>query len=564
MFRSPWWLAAAVPALAAAAGLLAWAAARRRAVASALGREAALARVTEDAAARRRWSAGLRLAALALVFLALAGPRWGVELVETRGAARQVVIAVDVSLSMLTPDVKPDRLERAKASLSLLLEQLKGARVGVVAFAGDAQAICPLTSDVDAAKELLGALEAGAVPTPGTAIGTALRTATAMIGRYPGAKSVVLLTDGEDHKSDPLGAAKEAAASGVRVYTVGIGTSEGEPIPLDGGGYKKDRQGATVVSRLGEDALAQIARETGGAYYRTSPGQDEIAEIAQKIDAGEAAQGLAGTSARWRDRYPWPLGLAFLLLLVEMALPLIPLRRAAPAAALALALLGAAAPSRAASFEGALRDANKKYGDGKYDDALEAYGEASARRPSDPRPVFNAGDALYRLDRDSDAAGAFGSVAEQSAVPAPVRAAAFYNLGNARYQDGDYAGAADAYRAALTLQPGDAAARRNLVVALNRKRNPPPPHKKNTPNPKKTPDQSPRPQDQNRKDQDQGGGRSTPPAKTRPQDQMTREDAERVMRAVAEREKAARRNAGQAPAYGRKPPPPRSPTEEDW
>jgi Ca-activated chloride channel family protein len=465
---------------------------------------------------------------------------------------------------MRTPDVRPTRLERAKASLSTLLDQLRGDRVGVVAFAGDAQIVCPLTADVDAAKELLGALEVGAVPTPGTSIGGALRVATAMIGRYPGQKNVILLTDGEDHKSDPLGAAKEAAASGVRVFTIGIGTPEGEPIPLEGGGYKKDARGSTVVSRLGEEMLTQVAKETGGDYARSSPGEDEIANIVAKIQAGDPAKGLAGTAARWRNHYAWPLGLAFLLLLLELALPLLSPRRAAGAAAVLLLLAASSRRAGAATFEGSLRAANKTYDDGNYEDALEQYGEASGRRPADPRPVFNAGDALYRLDRDTDAAGAFDSVAARRDAPAPLRAAALYNMGNARYRNGDYAGAADAYRGALSLNPGDEDARKNLVIALNRKKNPPPPQKKKDKNDQKKDEDKKNPQNQPKdqnQDQDKNQGNQTKP---RPQDSLTREDADRVMRTVAEREKAERKQAPPAAAYGRKPPPPKSPTEEDW
>lgn len=563
MFRAPLWLAAGAGAAAAAWALLAWASARRARVAEALGRLETLRRSSEDPSRPRRAAAVLRVSALALVFAALAGPQWGVELVETRGAARQVVVAVDVSLSMLTPDVKPDRLTRAKAALALLLDQMKGERVGVVAFAGDAQTICPLTSDVDAAKELLSSLQVGDIPTPGTAIGSAIRVASAMIGRYSGEKNVVLLTDGEDHHSDPLAAAKEAAASGVRVFTIGIGTPEGEPIPVEGGGYKKDARGSTIVSRLGEDMLAAAARETGGDYYRTSPGEDEIAAIAAKIKAGRGAEGLAGTAPRWRDRYEWPLALAFLLLLAELALPLLsrlPRRRAANAA-LALLLVVAASPRARAAGEGLLRDANKRYQEGNYDDALELYGEASGRRPSDPRPVFNAGDALYRLDRDSDAAGAFDSVAARRDAPAPLRSAALYNLGNSLYRGGDYKAAADAYRRSLSLNPADPDARRNLAVALFRQKNPPPPRDKKKDD--KKDDKKDQPPDPKKDQNKGGGGEKSGQTKTRPQDALSKDDAERLMRAVADREKAERKQAAPSSAYGRKRTP-KPPTEEDW
>lgn len=559
MFRDPFWLALALPALAAAWALSAWAEARRARVAAVLGRTETLARLVEGAAAGRRPAARLRLAALALLLAALAGPQWGVELVETRGSARQVVVAVDVSLSMLAQDAKPSRLERAKRSLSLLLESMRGERVGVVAFAGAAHVVCPLTHDVEAAKQMLEALDAGAVPTPGTEIGSAIRTASAMVGRFTGAKTVVLLTDGEDHRSDPLGAAREAAAAGVRVFAVGIGTTEGEPIPLEGGGYKKDPKGGTVISRLGEESLARVAQTTGGGYYRSSPGMDEVAEIAAKIKAGDPSRGLAGTAARWRDRYAWPLSLAFLFLCLEMALPLlnfkVRFKRSSPF--LTAALLLAAASARAAFPEGTLREGNRKYRAGEYDRALELYGEASGRKPADPRPVFNAGDALFRLERDSDAAGAFDAVALNHAAPRDLRADALYNLGNSRLRTGDYDGAAEAYRRSLGLAPADPDARRNLVIALHRRKNPPP--KQDKKDDKKDP--PPKPEN---KDKGGGGGSDKPnqPPRARPQDSMPREDAERVLRAVADREKSARPRSPDA-ANGRRAPA-RPPSEEDW
>ncbi|HAZ08230.1 MAG TPA: hypothetical protein DCZ01_06860 [Elusimicrobia bacterium] len=559
MFKDPFWLALALPVLAAAAGLSAWAGMLRARVASALGRPETLSRIVEGAAGDRLLAARLRLAALALLLAALAGPQWGVELMETRGSARQVVVAVDVSLSMLAQDAKPSRLERAKKSLSLLLESMRGERVGVVAFAGAAHVVCPLTHDVEAAKQILEALDGGAVPTPGTEIGSAIRAASAMAGRFTGAKTVVLLTDGEDHRSDPLGAAREAAAAGVRVFAVGIGTAEGEPIPLEGGGYKKDQKGGTVISRLGEETLARVAQATGGGYYRSSPGMDEISEIVAKIKAGDPSRGLAATAARWRDRYAWPLSLACLLICLEMTLPLLTFKvrfkRARPL--LAAALLLAAASARAAFPEGTLREGNRKYRAGEYDRALELYGEASGRKPSDLRPVFNAGNALFRLERDSDAAGAFDAVARNRTAPRDLRADALYNLGNSRLRAGDYGGAAEAYRSSLGLAPSDPDTRRNLVIALHHLKNPPP--KQDKKDDKKNP--PPKPEN---KDKGGEGGADKPnqPPRARPQDSMSREDAERVLRAVADREKAARPRSPDA-ANGRRTPA-RPPSEEDW
>lgn len=544
MIRDWRWLLAALPALAAAWSLAAWGRRRREAVAAALGRAETVRRCAEDAARPRALRAKLRLGALACLFLALAGPRWGVELVETRSDARQVVVAVDVSLSMQAQDVKPSRLERAKGALALLLDQLKGERVGVVAFAGEAQTVCPLTSDVEAAKQLLSALEPGAIAVPGTAVGSAIRLGASMAGRYPGTKAVVLITDGEDHGTDPAGAAAEAAASGVRVFAVGVGTPEGEPIPVGGPGeYKKDDKGATVVTRLAEKTLAEAAERTGGAYFRSSPGEEEIGAIAAAIKGGAAAPGLSGTANRWKDRAALPLSLAFALLLAELLVPLVPAgsgaaparpRAAAPLAALVLlALAGRAA---AATAEGELRAGNRHYGAGRYAEALERYGAAAGRRPRDERPLFNAGDALYRLERWDDASKAWAAAAERRGAAASARAASLYNLGGARYRAGDYKGAAEAYRASLALDPRDADARHNLAVALKRLRQPPP-----------RKDKGDKDKNGGEKDKPQPDGRRPQPSNPRKSEQLTREEAEQVMRAVAEREKGAQKRAAPPP-----------------
>lgn len=559
MFLQPRWLAAGLLILPAAWALLRWAEARRRRVGEALGNRRVLASTITG---ERKSLSGLRLAAVALLLTALAGPQFGVELVETRSDTRQAVVVVDVSLSMLAPDIKPNRLERAKASLSLLIDQLRGERIGVVAFAGDAQTICPLTQDADAAKQLLGAIEAGAVPTPGTAVGAALRAAVGMLGRYPGGKAVILLTDGEDHKSDPLGAAREAAAAGVTVFTVGIGTPEGELIPAIDGTHHKDAKGATVVSRLDEGVLAQIARETGGAYYRTTPGSDEIADIARRIRELDAAKGVSGTASLWRNRYAWPAAGALLLLLAELLLPLAPRRFAAGrAAALAALALLAAGRAGAASAEGELRAGNRLYGKERYEAALDRYGAAAAKRPSDPRPAFNAGGALYRLEKLDDATAMYEALAARKEVPAAVRAAALYNLGDARFKAQDFPAAAAAFRASLSLAPGDADARRNLAVAVKAMKRPPQSGKNK--GPKEGPKDEPKkPDDKEKQDKPEGGGPPPQsPPKSRPQDALTKEEADRILRAVNEREKQAQRQAQEGAARRAQGKPP---SAEDW
>jgi Ca-activated chloride channel family protein len=572
MFREPLYLLAALPVVA-----LAWAAytlgtARRRRMTARLGDEPTLRRLMRpEAPGRRRAQAGLRLGALALIMLAVAGPQWGVEIVETTSASRDVVIAVDVSQSMLAEDVKPNRLARAIEELSLLIDELKTSRVGVIAFAGEPVVICPLTADTTAAKQLLRALDPGAVPVPGTAIGKAIRRAAAMLSRYPGEKTLVILTDGEDHKSDPVGAATEAAAEGVRIFTIGIGSAEGEPIPLkdDSGrveGYKKDKRGATVVSRLGEAELAAIAGKTGGAYFRATPGAVEASEIVKRMaSAGGAEEERRGTARRFRNHFMIPLALAFTLLLLEAAIPETSgepgaetTTAPARAAGLTLLLLGLLLPGRAAAAgaESALRRGNALYDQQAYEPALEQYQRAAGLKPKDARPVFNTGDALYRLEQYDKAAEAFKAAAESGAGPA-ARENAFYNLGNAFFAKQDYGASVNAFRRAVMLDPDDEEARRNLAVALRRLKSPPPKKKDQKNNPKPQP--QPQPKDKPEDKKDGGGGQPPNQPKTRPQDQLSKEDAERLMRAVSERERtgATKRDLNRAPAK-------RPDVEEDW
>ncbi len=575
MFKNPIYLLWLVLAVGFAALLRARAASRRRRLTRILGEPATLTRlVPSETAGRRRLKSALLLSALALLFAALAGPQWGVELVPARSDSRQVFIAVDTSLSMTAEDVPPNRLEKAKRELSLLLASLQGNRVGVLAFAGEAGILCPLTTDIPAAKQILSGLSTASIPVPGTAIGTAMRLAVSSLQRYPGGKALVLLTDGEDHHTDPLGAAEEAAAAGVKIFAIGIGTPEGTPLPVkeeNSGaltGYKKDLRGQTVISRLDEKTLIDMAARTGGGYWRSSPSEDEISEIMRQIMGLEKSQGVVGTSHQYRNRFLFPLGLAFLLLLAEMLIPLSDRPAGGPLSASnrsQISRVGAASllillvllPVRAAAWgqESALRDGNRFYGQRRYQDALQKYREA--QRPGDARPEFNSADALYRTEDYEAAVPRFRRLAQDAKAPPELRAAAFYNLGDALVRKQDYTAAVGAYRNAVLLAPGDQDARHNLAVALRMLRHPPPPRQQCN-NPKNTPQQSKNDASRNKKAGQEKSSPQSQPSAPRPLNQMSKEDAQRIMRSVAEKEKTAK-NPQQVMAPRKQQLP-----EEDW
>ncbi len=236
-----------------------------------------------------------------------------------------IVIVLDTSSSMLAEDIKPNRLTRAKQEIGALLDRLKGDRIGLVAFSGQSFVHCPLTLDYGAARVFLEEFDPGLVSEPGTAIAAAIMTASgAFVREETKYKVMILMTDGEDHEGDPVEMAKKAAEQGIRIYTIGFGRTDGEPIPLkneagDLQGFKKDKQGTVVMSRLNESVLEEIARVTGGKYYRASPGGAELDRIYDEISRMERKEIKSEIFTAYKDWFQIPLALAFLALALEFA-----------------------------------------------------------------------------------------------------------------------------------------------------------------------------------------------------------------------------------------------------
>ena len=239
----------------------------------------------------RRWRNILRLAALALLVVALARPQWGNQVREVEQEGLQVMIALDVSQGMLAQDIQPTRLDRAKLEISDLMERLDGDEVGLVLFSGASFVQVPLTSDYGTARNFLASAHPGVISRPGTAIGDAIRTAIAAFDtRLENQKVLIVMTDGEDRETDVTAAAQEAADAEVLLYTIGFGTPEGEPVPETDSygqviGFKRDAQGKTVISQLDEQALIDIARIGGGRYYRATADGRELDSLLTEIDA---------------------------------------------------------------------------------------------------------------------------------------------------------------------------------------------------------------------------------------------------------------------------------------
>lgn len=272
---------------------------------------------------KQRWKVVLILLGTFFLLFSLARPQLGTKLTLMKREGVDMVIAIDVSLSMLAEDIKPSRLEKAKQEINGLISRMRGDRVGLVAFAGVSFIQCPLTLDYSAAKLFLDIIDVNLIPQPGTAIGDAIRTSIKAFNQKERKyKVLIILTDGEDHDSDPLGAAEEALKEGIRIYTIGIGSVQGEPIPIKDGrgqvtGFKKDKEGSVVVSRLDEVTLQKIALTTGGKYYHATSGEMELDKIYDEISKMEKKELEGKLMTQYEDRYQYFLLISVVLLTIE-------------------------------------------------------------------------------------------------------------------------------------------------------------------------------------------------------------------------------------------------------
>ena len=276
--------------------------------------------------AKEKASRILILIASCFLILALARPQIGARLTMTKRQGVDVIIAIDTSSSMMAQDIKPSRLEKAKLEVASLIDKLKGDRVGILTFSGTSFVQCPLTLDYNAAKMFLNIVAPGMMPRPGTAIGDAIDKATrAFVKKQRKHKVLVLLTDGEDHQTKPIEAAKKAKKQGIVIYAIGIGTKKGEPIPLidESGsvsGYKKDKSGEVVMSRLDDATLQKIALITDGKYYRATGREFELDRIYDEISKMEKKELSNRLFMQHEDRFQYFLAVALILLCIEFAM----------------------------------------------------------------------------------------------------------------------------------------------------------------------------------------------------------------------------------------------------
>lgn len=259
--------------------------------------------------------------ALSSLILALARPQFGSKLRTEKRKGIELMIALDVSNSMLAEDIQPDRLERAKRAISQLVDKLSNDQIGLIVFAGDAYTQLPITADYVSAKLFLNSINPSMVPVQGTAIGSAINLAVKSFDpQFKGSKAIIVITDGENHEDNPVEAAKAAAEQGIAVYTLGMGLPQGGPIPVIVDGqktYMKDKKGNIVVTKLDESMLQQIAEAGHGAYIRANNSQVGLNDLFSEINKMEKSELESQIYSDYDDKFQYFIALAIFLMIID-------------------------------------------------------------------------------------------------------------------------------------------------------------------------------------------------------------------------------------------------------
>jgi Ca-activated chloride channel family protein len=267
----------------------------------------------------------LLLLAIALIIIAIAGPRFGSKLTQVKQEGIDIVIALDVSNSMLAEDIKPNRLERARQELSRLLDRLENDRIGLIVFAGESYTQIPITNDYLSAKMFLASVSTEMISRQGTAIGEAIELAVRSFNANSKAgKAIVIISDGENHEGGVTEACKKAVEKGIRIYTIGMGLPQGVRIPAPGNSYdrdyRRDKAGNFVITRLNEEMLREIAEKGNGAYYRASSPEMGLNSMLAELNKMNK-EGLEYTEySEFEQQFPGIIWIAFALLILEFVL----------------------------------------------------------------------------------------------------------------------------------------------------------------------------------------------------------------------------------------------------
>ena len=501
------------------------------------------------------------LAALALLIIMLARPQMGTKISQEKRTGIETIIALDISNSMLAEDIVPSRLDRSKMMVENLVDHFTNDKIGLIVFAGDAFVQLPITSDYVSAKMFLSSIDPSMMATQGTDIAAAINMGMNSFTQEEGiGKAIIVITDGEDHEGGALEAAEAAKKKGMRVYVLGVGSSQGAPIPIPGtGNFMKDNTGNTVMSALNEDMCKQVAAAGGGVYIHVENNSAAQQQLDNELDKLSKKETSTTVYSDYDEQFQAFGILALLLLIIEICIldrrnPLLKrlslfrregVRREGESRNLKALLLvfyllltpSLLTPAFAQTDRQYVRQGNKQYRAGDFANAEVSYRKAVEKNPRNPQAVYNLGNALMAQKKDSAAIEQYQNAAKLETNPMR-KYRAFHNMGVICQGHKMYGEAIEAYKNALRLNPEDNETRYNLVLCKHQK-NKQDQNQQQNQQQNKQDQQKDEKKDQNKQDQNKNKQKEEKP-------QMSKENAEQLLNAAMQQEKQTQERLNKA------------------
>lgn len=509
--------------------------------------------------------------ALTCLIIAAARPQYGQSERMEKRQGIEVMIALDISNSMLAEDVAPSRLDRAKQMLSKLIDNMSDDKVGLVVFAGEAFTQLPITADYVSAKMFLQHITPALIQTQGTAIGAAINTSIRGFGGEEGkaSRAIILITDGENHEKGAVEAAQKAAELGMHVYVIGIGKPEGSPIPIAGTGeFRKDRQGNVVITHLNEDMCREIAQAGKGFYTRCDNTNTAYRALEQELDKLAKQEIETTTFTDYNEQYQSFAILALLLLVVEFFIfprknKVVTRWNIFRTPATVALLLAISMPVFAQKEAPDIRKGNRQYNDSNYVDAELHYKRALEKNDQSIPANYNIGCAYFREQKYQEAAEAFEQIAKIIDKESEPEQAAdtYHNLGNSYFGMGQFDKAIEAYKQSLRLRPKDDNTRYNLVKAMQMKKQQQEQQQQNQQQQQEQEqqqqEQQQQEQEQQQQEQQEQQEQQAQQQPTEEQEGMDKETAEQILQALEQDEQESQEKAQKPQGKKRK-------LENDW
>lgn len=489
----------------------------------------------------------LLMAALALLIVMLARPQMGTKISHEKRNGIETIICMDISNSMLAEDVVPSRLAKSKMLVENLVDHFTNDKIGLVVFAGDAFTQLPITSDYVSAKMFLQNIDPSLIATQGTDIAQAIRLAmNSFTQQEKIGKAIILITDGEDHEGGATDAAQAAKKKGINVFILGVGDTKGAPIPTGDGGYMKDNTGQVVMTALNEQMCQEVAQAGSGKYIHvdnTSDAQEKLNDELVKLQKGETESVIY---SEYDEQFQAFGIIVLLLLIIEVCImesknPLLKDVRLfkrgkvnTVAKGILLLILFTLGTSVYAQDRQSIRQGNKLYRQEKFDKAEVEYRKALANNPRNTQAMYNLGCALMQQQKDSAAIVQFEQAGKLE-TSAMRKAMSYHNMGVICQKHQMYGEAIQAYQESLRNNPNDNETRYNLSLCKRQQKK----QQQNQNNQNQNQDKKDNKQEQDKQSQDKQKNNDQQDQQTQPpKDQMSKENAEQLLNAAMQEEKA--------------------------